>query len=137
MHHCSYLDEIYRLSYRNIYIVVGTIYGTGHQDFSIKINIQIILTTHRTDTIQIVSLLDDENIGMFSMKNTCILDKTKIIRSHPLLVTFRITKDRELINVKTKVYVESLNDYYFYSSFYRSFSNLCQEMRAFKQKRIW
>ena len=60
-------------------------------------------------------MLDDENIGMFSMKNTCILDKTKIIRSHPLLVTFRITKDRELINVKTKVYVESLNDYYFKS----------------------
>lgn len=71
------------------------------------------------------------------MKNTGILDKTKIMRSLPLLVTFRLTKDRELINVKTKVYVESLNDYYFYSSFYRSFSNLCQEMRAFKQKRIW
>jgi hypothetical protein len=101
-----------------------------YEDFFKKNNIQIILTTHRTDTIKQASTIDDTSIGFFSITNGKLLDQKQIIQCHPLLITFRLTKDRELVSLKTKVYVESLNDCYFYSNrevlFPQScFSNFC------------
>jgi len=107
-----------------------------YEDFFKKNNIQIILTTHRTDTIKQASTFHDTSIGFFSITNGKLLDQKQIIQCHPLLVTFRLTKDRELVSLKTKVYVESLNDCYFYSSYYESFYNLCQRLRNNGEKEI-
>ena len=71
------------------------------------------------------------------MKNEKLVAQTQIVRCHPLLVAFRLTKDRDLINIKTKVYVESLDDFYFYSSYYESFCNLCQSLRNNGEKNIF
>ena len=107
-----------------------------YEDFYKKNNIQIILTTHRTDTIKLASIYNDPSIGIFSLKKTGVVNKIQILPCHPLLATFRLTNDRELINVKSKVYVESLKDSYFYNKYYEFVCKICQELRNSRKKSI-
>jgi len=104
--------------------------------FHLKNNIQIILTTHKIDTVKLAGIHYSNDISVYSIRNKGVTNQKQVIKCHPLLATFRLTSDRELINVKTRVYVEALTDSFFYSNYYQSLCNLCQVLRGSITKKI-
>ena len=92
-------------------------------EFVEKSKIQVMIATHRIDT---VALAPKDSI--FVIKNTC--GHAEIIDCHPLQAMFRMTSNlRDITNYHHKVYAESLNDAYFYESFYNSLMIYCSAIR--------
>ncbi len=102
-------------------------------------NIQVIITTHHSDTIDIANQrgFNNNDIGIYSIQRKNPSIECKIEKCHPLLATFRRTFGREITNIKVKVYTESLNDEIFYKAYYNCLSKYCQESRDKKQKKLW
>lgn len=93
------------------------------QEFVEKSKIQVIMTTHRLDT---VALAPKESI--FVMENAN--NQLEIINCHPLQGIFRMTSNvRSLVDYHSKVYTESTNDACFYQGVYSSLKKYCSLIR--------
>jgi energy-coupling factor transporter ATP-binding protein EcfA2 len=79
----------------------------------IKQGIQVIMTTHRIDTIALVPD-HDNNVGIFTMINKH--DKKEIALCHKILAKLRLTRNLREFAIPIRVYTESFNDAKFYQS---------------------
>lgn len=78
-----------------------------------KENIQVIMTTHRPDTI---ALAPADSIYIIDQDAD---NRTSVKRCHKLQALFRLTYNlRGITNFKTRVYVEAITDYRFYEGIY-------------------
>ena len=105
-----------------------------YEDLCIKSDIQIIMTTHRSDTIKLASTFNDPNLKIFSMKKKGEPSRIQIEECKPLIARFRLTLDRELYSIKIKVYVEAFNDVKFYRYYYSLLYHLCEKMKIKNKK---
>jgi hypothetical protein len=83
------------------------------------LGVQVIMTTHRTDTVSLAS-----EGSIFTINDRAVIPSTRL---HALL---HMTKNtRELVNLQTVVYVEG-KDVPFYSQFYLTLSAWCDDFRT-------
>lgn len=89
-----------------------------------ELKIQVIMTTHKIDTIALA-----EHNELFSLtKNDD--GNIEIAQSHKLLVLFRLTSNlREFTNHHHVVYTESRKDALFYEGVYKTLMNQCNDLR--------
>jgi hypothetical protein len=89
--------------------------------------IQVIMTTHRIDTI---ALAPEGSIFTIEQNEQGI---AQISQTHPLLAMFRLTSNlRELTNIHTKVYTESHDDALFYEGSYKALMLYSNNIRKAK-----
>lgn len=89
-----------------------------------ELGIQVIMTTHRIDTI---SLAQDNEIFTICRDGDAIREVTPC---HRLLAMFRLTSNlREFTNHHHVVYTESRTDALFYEGVYKSLMGICNTMR--------
>jgi len=113
--------------------IIRNFFDVVYNNFCIKNNIQIIMTTHRTDTIKLAANVMCNDIGIFSMKK----NRNNRIQQNmckPLIAAFRLSFDRELFKVNIKIYVEAPDDSKFYAYYYKCFYTWCQELRDIRPK---
>ncbi|MCT4635315.1 MAG: ATP-binding protein [Rickettsiales bacterium] len=85
---------------------------------------QIIMTTHRVDTI---ALAPEGSIFTIEQDNSGI---AQISKTHPLLAMFRLTGNlREFTNIHFKVYTEAPDDMRFYEGIYSSLKSYSDQQR--------
>lgn len=98
------------------------------EEFVKKNGIQVIMSSHRIDT---VALAPDEGIFVVQKaSNGCI----EVAKTHKLQAMFRMASNvRELIGYHHKVYAESVNDAGFYEGAYRSLQLACKTIREKQQ----
>ena len=97
-----------------------------------ELGIQVIMTTHRLDTIA----LSNEGEVFTISKNE--YNNIEIAKSHKLLAMFRLTSNlREFTNHHHKVYTESRNDALFYEGVYKTLMQYCNDLRENKEIAAW
>ncbi|MDF3047948.1 MAG: hypothetical protein K0R73_1066 [Candidatus Midichloriaceae bacterium] len=85
-----------------------------------KNDIQVIMTTHRTDTVALA-----QAGSLFSIK------KSGVTPCHKLRALFRLTHNlREITNLHHRIYVEAFGDASFYEGIYQTLTQHCNSTRG-------
>lgn len=91
-------------------------YEIVHEEFVKKHGVQVIMTSHRLDTV----ILAPQN-SIYMIQEAAGTKRLGVVRVHKLNALFRMSSNlRELINYHHKVYTESTTDAYFYEGAYSS-----------------
>lgn len=96
---------------------------------------QVIMTTHRPDTISMISsrLQQEREFGVFTIDK----NEKKIERIFPLHAIFRMTHNiREITNIKVIVYVESQVDMLLYDAVYTVMQRMCSNMSSVDKRKL-
>jgi hypothetical protein len=102
-------------------------YTIVYEEFVKKCNIQVIMTTHRIDTVALVPN-GDPRVGIYTIRHQN--QPPNIEKVHKLLAMFRMSKNlREIIDYHHKVYTESTDDALFYEGVYASLKSFCDKVR--------
>lgn len=103
-------------------------YNVVYEELVVKSNIQVIMSTHRVDTVALSPNESNKKVGIYTIVRT---EKDFYIeRCHKLRAMFRMTHNlRSLTNFRTKVYVEAPDDARFYGNIYQTLMNYCNEQR--------
>jgi len=102
-------------------------YQIIHEEFVRRYRIQVIMTTHRIDTVAL-SPEGDPTVGVYTIKRRN--ESVSIEKCHKLGAIFRMTRNlRELVGYNHKTYVEAPNDALFYEGAYNSLMSLSKKIR--------
>jgi len=97
-------------------------------DLSIREKIQVIMTTHRTDTIALIPLEEKPNCQVYTIREQ--EGVRHVEKTSNLLAMFRLTENlRALTAVTTKVFVEASNDALAFAAFYKSLMHYSTQVR--------
>mmetsp|Transcript_21360 Transcript_21360/g.19431 ORF Transcript_21360/g.19431 Transcript_21360/m.19431 type:complete len:816 (+) Transcript_21360:50-2497(+) len=109
------------------------IFYTAIKDvFVNELNAQVIMTTHKIDTIA----LSNEN-ELFTITKD-VNNNIEIVATHKLLALFRLTGNlREITNYHLVVYAESRVDALFYEGVYTTLMSQSDELRRHKRSCKW
>lgn len=89
-------------------------------------NIQVIMTTHKLDTIALIP--SDQKCKIYTLKQNNNIVEIK--ETHKLLAMSRLTGNlREFTNFHIKVHVEAPDDMQFYDGIHKVLLHYCEEMR--------
>lgn len=112
--------------------LIKTFMKVLQEEFINKKPIQIIMTTHRIDTI---ALAPEKSI--FTIQE-CDNGSREIKECHPLLAMFRLTSNlREFTNHHHTVYTESRNDALFYYGIYKKLLDYSNVLREGNSRAGW
>jgi AAA15 family ATPase/GTPase len=96
-------------------------------------DIQVIMTTHRTDTLALIDNKDNDT-GIFIIEKDD-KDIANIKPTNRLQALFNLTPNlRDLTNFHIKVCVEAFDDVMFYEKVYNQLLRLCEQHRKAKTK---
>ena len=99
------------------------------EEFVVKRGIQVIMATHRLDTVK---LAPDDDIFVLQQDGE---EQREVVNCHKLQAMFRMTKNlREITGFHVDVYTESARDANFYEGVYHALLATCSEIR---EKRIF
>ncbi len=96
------------------------------EEFVKRQNIQVIMTTHRIDTVALVS--ENEDSAIYSIEH--LPSSSRISRIHKLEAMFKMSSSlRDLIDYHHKIYTESASDAQFYEGVYYSLKQWSDTIR--------